>query len=101
MTIEHLADALDLPGVGRVGVILPIVHEDAHPSVREGVARRRLCLLTGECPCGARVTMPNRATRRAMRRDHERDSGAVWQVSVLHADDCPAGDPALDRLNQS
>lgn len=95
MTIERLPGALDVPGVGRVGVIAPVVREDDDLRLREGVARLRLLLLDGRCPCGARLTMPNRETRRAMRKD-KRGRGGLWETRVQHEDDCPAGD---ERVN--
>ena len=80
----------DVPGVGRVAYVLPVVPESAPAEAREGLARRRVVAHTGQCPCGARMVLPNRADRRASRR-----SGTVRHVTVEHEDDCPARD---DRL---
>lgn len=73
-----------------VGYVLPIIPDDASHDVREGIARRRITALNGECPCGARVVTPNRETRRAAAR-----RGQVLAISVKHEADCPAGDTAL------
>lgn len=90
---EHDVIVTEVPGVGRVVMVMPVPPDDAPLDVREGIARRRLVMLTGQCPCGARRTLPNRAQRRALRR-----SGApVWHLDVRHADDCPATDAALAR----
>jgi len=81
----------DVPGLGRVAYLLPVVPESAPAEAREGLARRRVVAHTGQCPCGARMVLPNRADRRAARRH-----GTVGHVRVEHEDDCPATD---DRLN--
>jgi len=45
----------DIDGIGNVVAVLPRIPEDAPYRVREGIARRRVAAVTGECPCGARV----------------------------------------------
>jgi hypothetical protein len=67
----------------------PVVSESAPAIVREGLVRRRLCFTNGGCPCGAQVARPNRAQRRAMKRD----GGAAWAVAPVHAVNCPAVAP--------
>jgi hypothetical protein len=81
---------IDVAGVP-ILVVLPTIPEDGPERLREGIARRRLVMINGRCPCGAERTLPNRAQRRAMRRDVARGS-AVWQVTVGHEVDCPAND---------
>jgi hypothetical protein len=66
----------------------PDITEAAPQIVREGLIRRRLCWTEG-CPCGAKVTRPNRAQRRAMKRD-----GGTWFTEIVHEPDCPAVHPA-------
>jgi hypothetical protein len=66
-------------------VVAPQIPDDAPTAVREGLARRRLVNAGGTCPCGARMQLPNRATRRQARRE-----GRVTHVSIEHDDDCPA-----------
>jgi len=44
-----------VPGHGPVDAVLPTIPDDAPYRVREGIARRRIAAVTGECPCGARV----------------------------------------------
>lgn len=94
--LNHDVTMLDVPGVGRVGAVLPVVPEDAPPAVRDGIARRRLVVLDGACPCGARRSLPNREQRRRMRLDRARAAAALWELTVLHAEDCPATDEALE-----
>ena len=82
-------------------MVLPVIPEDAPHEVREGVARRRLVMETGECPCGAELAGPNRRQRRQMARDRARGQGALWQVTVRHEDDCPALDgPLYDAIRR-
>lgn len=70
----------------------PTLSEDAPHVVREGIARRRLVVTTGQCPCGARMPRPSRAQRRQMCRQ-----GGVWEATVSHEIDCPAVHPATVR----
>jgi hypothetical protein len=88
-----ISDAIlvDIDGV-RTLYVGPAISESLPPLVREGLARRRLVSLGQECPCGARMPMPNRETRRAAQR-----RGEPLVVDIAHADDCPAVDPQLDR----
>jgi hypothetical protein len=67
----------------RVLYVLPKIPEAAPPAVREGVARRRLTVIAGRCPCGAEISLPDVA------------GGTVADVKVWHEDDCPAGDQLL------
>lgn len=69
----------------RAAFVLPVVGEDLPPAVREGIARRRLTVLEGQCPCGAAFVAPNRAERRRARRN-----GRALHVAVEHEDGCPA-----------
>ena len=65
----------------------PELRENLPPHVLEGLTRRRLVALGQTCPCGARLVLPNRATRRAARKAAR---VPVWPVQVAHEDDCPA-----------
>ena len=85
---------MDIPDVGRVTMVLPVVPENASPALREGIARRRLAMLDGRCPCGAKRDLPNRATRRAMALATPRGSD-TWSMEIFHAEDCPASDAQL------
>ena len=76
----------DLDGQ-QVAYLLPEIPEDAPGELREGLARRRLTVLHGECPCGAKVELPNREARR-----RAAAAGAVLRVEVEHEDGCPAVD---------
>lgn len=81
---------------GRAGVLTVEIPESAPDIIREGIARRRIVLAGGQCPCGAQITMPTRQQRRAAARWNE-----PIRVTVFHARDCPAGAevlyPAIDE----
>ncbi|GHD04281.1 hypothetical protein GCM10010313_20380 [Streptomyces violarus] len=67
-------------------VIQPVVPDDAAADVKNALAVRRLANLHGVCPaCGAAVTMPNRAQRRAAAR-----VGRTVPAVFRHEDDCIA-----------
>lgn len=83
----------DVPDVGRVAYVLPVVPEDAPASVREAIVRRRLAALEGRCPCGATVSLPNRRQRRRAARD-----GRTLTTTVEHEPDCSATDDRLVAL---
>lgn len=80
----------------KAALILPVVPDDAPHAVREGIARRRITMETGHCPCGAVRTGPNRAQRRQMARDRAAGRAQVWHLEVLHENDCPAIDATLE-----
>lgn len=61
-------------------IAVPVISEDDPPRVREGIARRRLVTLTGECPCGGTLMLV--AT-----------TGRIAHTAVEHESDCPAIDP--------
>lgn len=84
----------EMDGV-RVAAVLPVVPEDADPEVREAIARRRVVMLEGRCPCGAVRQLPNRAMRRAAKR-----KGTVprMNATIVHETDCVASDTNLYRL---
>ncbi len=85
-------DAVLLDSDGRPAIYLgPELREGLPALVLEGLARRRLVALGDACPCGARMVVPNRAARRAARRD----GVAVLTVPIEHENDCPAVTPAL------
>lgn len=93
------SDALLLDAHGeRTLYIGPSLCEGLPAEVLEGLARRRLVALGQPCPepCGARLTIPNRAARRAAVR-----AGRVLSVAVEHEDDCPALDPRIDGVTTS
>jgi hypothetical protein len=71
--------------------VLPVVSEADLARAREGIVRRRLVALSGTCPCGARLGMPNRAQRRAAA--CRGDRARIAYVAVEHEDDCPAIGP--------
>jgi hypothetical protein len=68
--------------------VVPTLTEDAPPIVREGIARRRLATINGECPCGARRPRLNRELRRKLQR--EGGGSEAYSVDIEHEDDCPA-----------
>ncbi len=69
---------------GGVVFVLPDIPDDAPARLREGLARRRICAITGRCPCGAEFTMP----------DHV-EPGSVTLITVEHETDCPATNEAI------
>jgi len=83
----------DVRGVGRVAYVLPVVSEQLAPQLLEAVVCRRLAALEGRCPCGATVTLPNRAERRRAVRE-----GRTLTTTVEHEPDCPASDDRLAAL---
>lgn len=86
------ADDLTVIDVGgeKFAFVLPIVREDLPAAVREGLARRRITVLEGTCPCGATFRPPNRAERRRAAR-----TGQLLRASVAHENGCPATDEAI------
>jgi hypothetical protein len=68
--------------------VVPTLPDDASPVVREGIARRRLATINGECPCGAHRPPLNRELRRRLKRDG--GSPAAYSVDIEHESDCPA-----------
>ena len=70
--------------------VLPTIPDGAPPAVREGLARRRVAILTGRCPCGGRSGL-NRAARRARR-------GKVVNAEFVHEGGCPATDEELRKF---
>jgi hypothetical protein len=76
-------------------LLLPTIPDDAPDEIREGIARRRIVMTTGTCPCGGEMVGPNRAQRRRMERDKRNGDPGVWQVRIEHDDDCPALDATL------
>jgi hypothetical protein len=66
------------PTLGRVLAVVPTIPEDAPWRIREGIARRRISVVTGRCPCGAVGDYGDRST------------GEVGVGEVLHDRTCPA-----------
>jgi hypothetical protein len=74
-----------------VAVLLYVAPPDDAPEhVREGLARRRIVECGGQCPCGARLVMPNRAARR-----RSKVRKGIVVTNTVHENDCPAADPTL------
>jgi hypothetical protein len=69
----------------RAAFLLTTIPDGAPVEVREGLARRRIVALGGQCPCGAIFIPPNRAQRRAAQRRRE-----PIHVAVKHENGCPA-----------
>lgn len=71
------------PKVGRIAAVLPVIPDGAPERVREGIARRRLTVIEGTCPCGAAV-------------DYAAACAGDTQVAeAAHARLCPASTDAL------
>jgi hypothetical protein len=78
--------------ISRVVLSNPIA-DDAPPRVKEGAIRRRLVALTGKCPCGAELVVPDLTP------------GSMAVVAVEHDPDCPAteelsGVPGSRRVSE-
>ena len=86
---------IQIDGV-RVLAVLPVVPEDASPEAREAIARRRVVMIEGRCPCGAvrRINI-NRAARRAA---HRKGQSAQLHATIVHEADCVASDAHLKTL---
>ena len=67
----------------RAAFLTAEIPDKAPPALREGLARRRLVVTTGRCPCGAVLELP------------EVIPGAVVTAAVVHENDCPANDEAI------
>lgn len=61
------------------------IPDHAPPLVREGLARRRIQAVEGECPCGAWMQWP----------DEPGEQGTIQPVVAPHRLDCPAHDALL------
>lgn len=76
----------------RTALVAASIPDNAPAAVREGLARRRLTVTTGSCPCGAVLRLPPRRERRAAAR-----SGRALHVRIEHEDDCPAVTANIER----
>lgn len=95
---RHLRSELvvaDFPNGRRVAYVLPVIPEDADPEIREGLARRRLAALTGQCPCGADSPTLTRQQRRAQERRQAKAANTILRAAFEHENDCPAVDDNL------
>lgn len=79
-----------LPDGTRALIVDYVVPDDAPPDIREGLARRSLVNSGYQCPCGARMHPPSRASRRRAKR-----AGKALQGTAEHEADCPAGEEIL------
>ena len=82
MTARQLHDELIIgthPVLGvRTAFVLPKIPDAAPFAVREGLARRRITAMTGQCPCGAVLEVGTPVP------------GEVASIAVEHEDGCPA-----------
>lgn len=65
-------------------IVVLRVPDDAPALVREGIARQRLQVIEGVCPCGGRIVWS----------DGNPERGRLGRAVHQHWDDCPAG-PAV------
>ncbi|MEC4611816.1 hypothetical protein [Tsukamurella tyrosinosolvens] len=68
----------------KVAAILMVIPEKGSAAVREGIARRRLIVTEGKCPCGAVWEPPVK-------------DGNVMQLGAQHERGCPAIDEILRK----
>lgn len=85
--------ARDVPGVGRVAFVVPVISEDMPPQLKNALAARRLATIEGKCPCGATLHLPNREQRRRAQR-----SGRQLSATVAHEPACDAADERITAL---
>ncbi len=82
VTTRQLHDELIIgmhPVLGvKTAYVLPVIPDNAPYMVREGLARRRITAMTGQCPCGAVMDTG------------DLQAGAITNVAVEHEDGCPA-----------
>ncbi len=83
MSARQLHDELIIgthPVLGiRTAFVVPKIPDAAPFAVREGIARRRITAMTGQCPCGAVMNVGD-----------DLRAGAVTNVNIEHEDNCPA-----------
>lgn len=78
----------DHPSVGRIAAVLPVIPEDAPYRIREGIARRRIVITTGVCPCGALADLQ-------LMLDDASTGRPVGAGEVVHERGCPADTATL------
>lgn len=83
-------------GRSYVDALVPRLSEDMTPELREGAARRRILLMTGVCPCGARLSSQQQTI--IMRRRVAGADITTLGARVRHNGDCPAANPELNEL---
>lgn len=64
--------------------------------LREGIARRRILLETGKCPCGAELQLDEAATVMILRTRGQAE--ATVAVPTRHEPGCEAARPELQKL---
>jgi hypothetical protein len=70
----------------RVVVVSEKITEALPARVREGIARRRLVVTTGHCPCGAMFRRPDPIR-----------AGTVTVIAIEHTAGCPAIESVEER----
>jgi hypothetical protein len=90
-----------LPDGRRALYLLPVIPDDAPDPIREGIARRRVAALTGDCPCGAHNATLSRQQRRARQRRTSKRQANPAAFAFEHEYDCPAGDQRLIPMLQA
>jgi hypothetical protein len=73
-------------GTATVVAILPVIPDDAPDPVREGLARRRIAIVEGRCPCGVRIDFSTVTP-----------GDVVQSMPLPHRDHCPARDRHVRR----
>ena len=84
----------NIPGVGSVVFVVPVIPDDAPALVREGLARRKILYASDVCPCGAVMELPARRTSRKPTAG-EAKPATVRRLRIEHGNDCPARDEVL------
>ena len=78
-------------------IVVQVVPDDAPPLIREGLARRRVQAIEGECPCGGPLVWRDEYPDATFWRDESSASGGLKtdRLCAVHFRDCPAGDAVL------
>ncbi|HIE61030.1 MAG TPA: hypothetical protein EYQ02_05015 [Microbacterium sp.] len=76
-------------------MVVQVIPDDAPPLIREGLARRRVQAIEGECPCGGPLVWRDEHPDATFWRDAAPAEGRgllTDRVCAVHFRDCPAGD---------
>lgn len=82
---------------GRPGhrIVVQTIPEDAPPLVREGLARRRIQRVEGECPCGGPLLWADELDEEQLANLRALGFFEGHEVEGVHFGDCPGGDAVL------
>ncbi len=76
-------------------LVVQVVPDDAPPLVREGLARRRIQAVEGECPCGGPMVWADQLDEDQLAKVRALGLLDGHTVHGVHFGDCPGGDKVL------